>query len=425
MNNPIIEKLQANIQDKRTAEYFSEVLSCYYSGNLRSAIVMLYATVICDLIYKLEELRDTYNDAGAKQILEDLEKKQRSNPKSTDWEKDIPERCKDENKILSMADYSNFCSLQQLRHLCAHPVLSEEKDLYRPNSDIVLGHIRNMLEGVFIKPAFQTKALFDMFVEDIAGIRNVLIKYDDFKRYVESKYLNKFNNIELEYYIFKSLWKFVFKLTDADCEGNRAINDSALKILTERHQDFLLEKFEKDKEYFSKNIDENNVELLKRLLKFFNLHPNFFKKLTEDKRIKIDGIIKKDTKHDLKALAFFEEENIVEHILKASFTQHKTGIYFFNFLHLMVNKQTAFDYGIKLYTSSSSYDEADWRFEDFIQPFLKNFSIEQLKNIVEAVNINDQLHGRIRAIPSNNIIRERILSLEKSFDFSSYPNFKY
>ena len=425
MNNPIIEKLQANIQDKRTAEYFSEVLSCYYSGNLRSAIVMLYATVICDLIYKLEELRDTYNDAGAKQILEDLEKKQRSNPKSTDWEKDIPERCKDENKILSMADYSNFCSLQQLRHLCAHPVLSEEKDLYRPNSDIVLGHIRNMLEGVFIKPAFQTKALFDMFVEDIAGIRNVLIKYDDFKRYVESKYLNKFNNIELEYYIFKSLWKFVFKLTDADCEGNRAINDSALKILTERHQDFLLEKFEKDKEYFSKNIDENNVELLKRLLKFFNLHPNFFKKLTEDKRIKIDGIIKKDTIHYLKALAFFEEENIVEHILKASFTQHKTGIYFFNFLHLMVNKQTAFDYGIKLYTSSSSYDEADWRFEDFIQPFLKNFSIEQLKNIVEAVNINDQLHGRIRAIPSNNIIRERILSLEKSFDFSSYPNFKY
>lgn len=425
MNNPIIEKLQANIQDKRTAEYFSEVLSCYYSGNLRSAIVMLYATVICDLIYKLGELRDVYNDAGAKQILEDLENQQRSNPKSTDWEKDIPERCKDENKILSIADYSNFCSLQQLRHLCAHPVLSEEKELYRPNSDIVLGHIRNMLEGVFIKPAFQTKALFEMFVEDLAGIKNVLIKYEDVKRYVESKYLNKFNNIELEYYIFKSLWKFVFKLTDADCEENRAINYSALKILTERHQDFLLEKFEKDKEYFCKNIDENNVELLKRLIKFFNLHPNFFKKLTEDKRIKIDGIIKKDTKHDLKALALFEEENSVEHIFKASFTQHKTGIYLFQFLYLMVNKQMAFDYGIKLYASSASYDEADWRFEDFIQPYLKNFSIEQLRNIVEAVNNNDQLHGRMRAVPSNNIIRKRILSLEKSFDFSLYPYFRY
>lgn len=127
MNNPIIEKLQASIQDKRTAEYFSEVLSCYYSGNLRSAVVMLYATVICDLIYKLEELKDIYNDDGAKQILEDLENRQKSNPKSTDWEKDIPEKCKDGNKILTMADYSNFCSLQQLRHLCAHPVLGGGK----------------------------------------------------------------------------------------------------------------------------------------------------------------------------------------------------------------------------------------------------------------------------------------------------------
>ena len=425
MNNPIIEKLQARIQDKRTAEYFSEVLSCYYSGNLRSAIVMLYATVICDLIYKLEDLKNIYNDDGAKQILEDLEKRQKSNPKSTDWEKDIPERCMKENKILSVADYSNFCFLQQLRHLCAHPVLSEEKELYRPNSDIVLGHIRNMLEGVFIKPAFQTKALLEMFVEDLAGIKNVLVKNDEIKKYVESKYLNKFNNVELEYYLFKNLWKLVFKLIDADCEENRAINYRTLKILTERHQDFLLEKFEKDKEYFSKNIDENNVELLKRLIKFFNLHPNFFKKLTEDKRIKIDGIIKKDTKHDLKALAFFEEENIVEHILKASFTQHKTGIYFFNFLYLMVDKQTAFDYGIKFYTSSSSYAEADWRFEDFIQPFLKNFSIAQLKNIVEAVNINDQLHGRMRAVQSNNIIRKKILLIDKSFDFTLYPNFKY
>ena len=123
MNNPIIEKLRSNIQDERTAEYFSEVLSCYYSGNLRSAIVMLYATVICDLIYKLKELSEVYNDNGAKQILEELERQQQSNPKSTDWEKDIPEKCKNGGKILTIADYSNFCSLQQLRHLCAHPVI--------------------------------------------------------------------------------------------------------------------------------------------------------------------------------------------------------------------------------------------------------------------------------------------------------------
>lgn len=424
MNNPVIERLQANIQDKRTAEYFSEVLSCYYSGNLRSAVVMLYATVICDLIYKLEELKDIYSDDGAKQILEDLENRQRSNPKSTDWEKDIPEKCKDGNKILTMADYSNFCSLQQLRHLCAHPVLGEKKELYRPNSDIVLGHIRNMLEGVFTKPAFQTKALFKMFVEDIARVKDILVKHEDIKKYIENKYLDKFNDIELEYYLFKNLWKFVFKLTDDDCETNRTINYQVLLILTERHQDIILEKFENDKEYFSRNVDENNAKLLGRFIKFLNIYPKFFDKLTEDKRIQINGIIDKDTIHDFKALSIFKEENIVDYIFKVPFVLHKTGIYLFKFLYLMENKQTAFDYGVNLYSLSSSYDEADLRFGNFIQPHIKNFSIGQLKNIVEAVNSNNQLYGRIKSVQSNKIIHDRIQELNNSFDFSLYPNFK-
>ena len=192
MNNPIITKLQSQIQDPRTAEYFSEVLSCYYSGNLRSAVVMLYATVICDLIYKLEDLKNIYGDKGAAKILQDLENLQKENPKNTDWERDIPEKCKDANKILTTADYSNFCSLQQLRHLCAHPVITDSKELYRPNSDIVLGHIRNMLDGVLTKPAFQVKELFMIILQDMASVKNILLDAKQLEKYIVSKYLGKF-----------------------------------------------------------------------------------------------------------------------------------------------------------------------------------------------------------------------------------------
>lgn len=72
MNNPLLDKLKAQIQDQRTADYFSEVLSCFYSGNLRSAVVMLYATVICDLIFKLDDLVNIYGDKGAEKILNEL-----------------------------------------------------------------------------------------------------------------------------------------------------------------------------------------------------------------------------------------------------------------------------------------------------------------------------------------------------------------
>ena len=46
----------------KTGEYFNEVLSNYANGNYRSAVVMLYSVAICDLLFKLQELADMYND---------------------------------------------------------------------------------------------------------------------------------------------------------------------------------------------------------------------------------------------------------------------------------------------------------------------------------------------------------------------------
>ena len=62
MNSPYIDSLVEQIQNNKTKEYFKEVLSSYYSGNYRSAIVMLYTCLICDLVYKLQEMSEYYND---------------------------------------------------------------------------------------------------------------------------------------------------------------------------------------------------------------------------------------------------------------------------------------------------------------------------------------------------------------------------
>lgn len=66
MKIPAIEELKLHIPDPRTRVSMDEVLSSFYSGNMRSAIVMLYATVVSDLYYKIRDLVDIYNDNGAK-----------------------------------------------------------------------------------------------------------------------------------------------------------------------------------------------------------------------------------------------------------------------------------------------------------------------------------------------------------------------
>lgn len=62
MNSPHIDTLVEQINNSKTREYFSEVLSSFYSGNYRSAIVMLYPCVICDLVYKIKEMKEYYKD---------------------------------------------------------------------------------------------------------------------------------------------------------------------------------------------------------------------------------------------------------------------------------------------------------------------------------------------------------------------------
>ena len=424
MNNPIIEKLQSQIQDPRTAEYFSEVLSCYYSGNLRSAVVMLYATVICDLIYKLEDLKNIYGDKGATKILEDLEKQQTENPKNTDWERDVPEKCKDAHKILTTADYSNFCSLQQLRHLCAHPVITESKELYRPNSDIVLGHIRNMLDGILTKPAFQTKELFNIILSDIASVKSILVDEKQLEQYIVTKYLDKFNDVNLEQQIFKNLWKFVFALDDDECKENRDVNFCMLKLLARRHKDGMLEMISKNQDYFGKHIDCANHDLFTLFIKFLNEYPEFFEKLPKSKQIEIDATIDKDNAHDFQELALFRHPKVIEYVMNETLRSHHSTVHYLaDYLDKNAGHALALEYYIRLYENSCNYDTADWRFDDFIAPYLAEFTEKQLLHLMNATEDNGQIHGRMRAVYSNKAIKDRMQAINPDFDFSKYPHF--
>ena len=58
---------------KKMREYFKEVVSSYSNENYRSAIVMLYSISICDILFKLQELKDMYNDFMVSKILKKVE----------------------------------------------------------------------------------------------------------------------------------------------------------------------------------------------------------------------------------------------------------------------------------------------------------------------------------------------------------------
>ena len=66
---PVYLQQSEDIYFEKTREYFKEVISSYAIGNYRSANVMLYSIAICDILFKLQELVDMYNDSVAAEIL--------------------------------------------------------------------------------------------------------------------------------------------------------------------------------------------------------------------------------------------------------------------------------------------------------------------------------------------------------------------
>lgn len=136
MSNFSIELAAEQIVDTRTKSYFTEVLSSFINGHYRSAVVMLWSVVISDLVYKLQDLRDLYQDPVATSILEAVLMRQNANPTNPEWEPYLLEEVNSRTQFFEAGEHQHIVGIHKLRHLSAHPVLSSAHLLFEPNKKL-------------------------------------------------------------------------------------------------------------------------------------------------------------------------------------------------------------------------------------------------------------------------------------------------
>ena len=421
MKIPAIEELRINIQDPRSREAVDEVLSCFYSQNLRSAIVMLYATVVSDVYYKCNDLWDTYKDAGAKQIVDDIQQEWRDHPTSSDWEKTIVEKCHAMNKIIDGEDLIHFQSLQRERNLCAHPIIDGSNTLYQPNAATVQGMMIDMMRGILCKPSFMSKHLLGSFLDDIEKVKDVIKKRGEMEDYIRAKYLDKINNEKGEYDLFKKLWRFVFQKTDNKSHDNRKENLWALCLIYERNEGYIKTQINREQDYYGANINIDDVSCIRAFIMFVNVNQEVYDKLPDDFRIKIVPKVQADT--ELKACAFFLSPNLKQHADSlTSDISSSAALYISRHLRNNYNNGEALDFLIRIYSGANYYDDADDYYDNLIAPCLGFFTEQQLVRILEVSNDNSQIYGRRRAAMSIRAIKNQIRKIKPDFDFSQYRN---
>ena len=153
----------------KTKEYFQEVMSSYSIGNYRSATVMLYSVAICDLLFKLQELKDMYNDTVANEILKEVDKSrnEHDNKAKSKWEKELVDNIYKKTELLDLEAYTNLNHLYDHRNFSAHPALNENYELVAPSKETTIANIKNILKDILVKPPIFIKNIVNTLVKMI------------------------------------------------------------------------------------------------------------------------------------------------------------------------------------------------------------------------------------------------------------------
>lgn len=187
-----LEVLLNQIRDTEIKQYTSEAINCYYSKSYRAAIIMIWIASVLDLYKKIEYIYHTFNDTGAKTVLDSIEKS-RQQGKAVDWEKQILTQAKDIVKIINNEQYQRLLRIEEDRHKCAHPVMDDEGLLYLPTAEEARAHIRNSIEILLSQNAIFGKNFADKILQLVEG-PYVGDEIESIKTQIQ-KYINNSNEI--------------------------------------------------------------------------------------------------------------------------------------------------------------------------------------------------------------------------------------
>ncbi|WP_291728787.1 hypothetical protein [Bernardetia sp.] len=405
------------IYNHKTKSYFNEVYETFVNENYRSSIVMLYSVLICDLIFKLRDLRDIYRDERAKQILEDIEKLQKSNPTSPDWESKLIDSIFKKLDILEKSDEETIRYLQKQRHISAHPVLTQVDMLYAPDKYTTLHLIKIMLDRVFTQPPYFSNRIFETFITDLAEVKDTLGNdLSLITSYIHSRYISKMKDESLTK-LFRSLWKVTFTLDNEPSNENRNINFLALRAILSLKPNLFIVQIEKEKEYYSNIKKKNFLRLAILLFK----HHKIFDKLDSAFQELYTKYVKNNKE---KSICWFLYPSLLDYVNDLNnedldFLLRKNVI--------SAIKKLFYDNGfdnefkqkiISHFLSSNTFDKAIKR-SVALDLIMTDFSKEQCVELLKNSNDNSQIYG---AYLLPDMFDKKFISKFQGIDINNYPN---
>lgn len=414
-----------NIYFAKTKEYFQEIISSYDNGNYRSAMVMLYSTIVCDLLLKLKELSDVYNDKKAEKILKEVNEERKKKGNSA-WEWDLIESIRERTELLSDESYTMISHIYDLRNFSAHPAMNDDYELISPSAEITVAYIKKALEDIFIKPSVFADSIVNRMSDDISSRKELFRNdFDGFTLFLDKVYFQRMS-AKMIAKVFTAFWKFTFIKTKEDgeiFEENRNVNRKALEAMLTKYSYDLCNHIEQNKSYF--HISGNNSCMAQAcvLLAFF---PQVYKKLDET----VIYQVKSFKEGDIRILKWFEAGDLEDHLSNIKIKKDYINTKILEILEVICKRQGQpklfTKFLIDYYAKSNSFTFSRDCFDYMIEPFLNRFDNDEFIRLIETINSNNQIYNYSGQRSRNNtIVAFAQFYLPDDFDYSVYEKFRY
>lgn len=352
---------------------------------------MLYSVLICDLVFKLRDLRDIYSDSKAKKIIDEIEVLQTKKPTSSEWESKLIEEIKSRTNLFESSDIVAIESLQKYRHLSAHPVLSNSDLLFTPSRETVQSLMRSILEGILTHPPFFSNKIFDTMLTDLVEVQDSLVEDEALNKYVVSRYEKRLKNNDF-HKVFRGLWKLVFRSTDELSTQNATLLYRVLCVLTSKRKSYCVDIVKNESNYYSNITKEDKISALIRYLAKF---PQFYDQLDESLKL----IVQRQTQDDgeLQFISWFLKSSVDEHFIDLNPSIEgdipSDSVKFMEAISLDNGAITVFcDYLIKYFSKSGGYAQSTSRLEKIRESLSAHLQLEQAKEFLNVSNENRQIY---------------------------------
>lgn len=304
MEDKIEKVITEEISREVTKRYLLEAVDNIKEGYYRSAIVVLYTTMLYDILKQLEILRDFYENSNADAIITKVEKQKNNNPKSPSWEGVLIEELKNRGFITNI-EFHDLEEIRRFRNYGAHPIVEMEKDkieislrdIQREEVELAL---TNALKIIFLNQLGLGSKYAEQVFQYAADYVEEHGYNEEFDNQFIDKYLKRLNKSAYKT-IFKNFFREIFK-ESSSLENNRRNIINVLKVVYKFNPDYCQESISDDSfklvnvlpdDIVTSNHYQKNQSKIYSLMEYFQFCPGLWEILPKDKKDIILGFSKR------------------------------------------------------------------------------------------------------------------------------------